>query len=88
MPVTVTRRSAPRGGVPARSVLALFYNVDFRLAFPFGLTTVSVKNILLAGYVAVQHFALAGCQVAMRSQVGLRGRFAWREGDPQTVLVN
>jgi hypothetical protein len=27
----------------------LFYSVDFRLAFPFGLTLVLVKNTLLAG---------------------------------------
>jgi hypothetical protein len=40
------------------------------MAFPFGLTTVSVKNILLAGYAAVQHIALAGCQVVIGLQVG------------------
>jgi hypothetical protein len=48
----------------------LFYVLDFRLAFPFLLTTVSVKNILLAGYAALQHIALAGCQVVMTIQVG------------------
>ena len=48
MPVTVTRRSALRPPPPAVSVLALFYSVDFRLAFPFLLTSMSVKNILLA----------------------------------------
>jgi hypothetical protein len=46
------------------------------LAFSFWLTTVSVKNILLAGYVAVQHFAWDVMDV-MTIQVGLRGRFAW-----------
>jgi hypothetical protein len=40
------------------------------MAFPFLLTTVSVKNILLAGYAAVQHIALAGCQVVIGLQVG------------------
>ena len=31
--------------------------LDFRLAFPFGLTLVLVKNTLLASYAAVQHIA-------------------------------
>jgi hypothetical protein len=55
--------------VAAPCVLALFYSADSGLAFPFLLTTVSVKNILLAGYAAVQHFTLAGCQVVIGLQV-------------------
>jgi hypothetical protein len=47
----------------------LFYVLDFRLAFPL-LRAVSIKkNILLAGYAAVQHFTLAGCQVVIGLQV-------------------
>jgi len=58
VPVSVTRRSALLPPPPpAPSVLALFYSADSGLAFPFGLTTVSVKNIL-AGYAALQHIAL------------------------------
>jgi hypothetical protein len=41
------------------------------MTFPFLLTLVLVKNILLAGYAAVQHIALAGYSLQLLTQLAV-----------------
>jgi hypothetical protein len=49
----------------------------FGWPFPFRLRQRNEKTYWLAGYAAVQHIALAGCQVVMTIQVGLRGLYVY-----------
>jgi hypothetical protein len=71
VPVTVTRRSAlcPPPPCSTRSgfVLCAGFSVGLSLS---AYVNVTKKHILLAGYAAVQHFTLAGCQVVIGLQVG------------------
>ena len=70
MPVTVARRSALGGGGGGTLRSGFVLTARFWVGLSLYVNVNVAKNTLLAGYAAVQHIALAGCQVVIGLQVG------------------